>query len=79
VYASVVATIDESMFATHSLERVLYRAGSMKAPTLKSRVPVYHFLLHGFKSASRRRSSSVTAWDVAEAVSIVVSSFGSMV
>jgi hypothetical protein len=71
--------MDESIFATQSLERVLYKAGRIKAPILKSRVPVYRVLLHGFESISRRASSSVGAFEGATAVSRAVSSLGSMV
>jgi hypothetical protein len=59
VYASVVATMDEPIFATQSLESVLYKAGRIKAPMLKSRVPVYRVLLYGFASISYSVSSSV--------------------
>jgi hypothetical protein len=43
VYTSVVATRLESIFATHNLLKVEYRAGKKKASRLKPSDPQYLF------------------------------------
>jgi hypothetical protein len=45
VYVSVVTTMDESMLATHSFDKVPYKAGKKKAQMLSNSAPKYLYLV----------------------------------